>query len=96
MARIDLSRPYEAYLKEQVEAGLFRSLTAAAEHAILLQMREQQKHKYSVFQEAIEKGEEDIQQGRTIPYTSDMMTEISERGKQDAVAGKPVKNDIKA
>lgn len=34
MARIDINKPYEGYLKSQVKAGLFRSITAAVENAI--------------------------------------------------------------
>ena len=40
MARIDISQPYEAYLQSQVENGLYRSITAAAEAAIKKEMDE--------------------------------------------------------
>ncbi len=44
---------------------------------------------------ALAKGEADIQAGRTIRYTSSLMTEISEKGKQAALAKKQVKPDVR-
>jgi len=95
MARIDINDPYEDYLKSLVDAGLFRSVTAAAENAIYKQMVEDEKLRLSSISAVIAKGEADIQAGRTVRYTPNLMTEISEKGKQAALAGKPVKTELK-
>ena len=95
MARIDINDPYEDYLKSLVDAGLFRSVTAAAENAIYKQMVEDEKLRLSSISAVIAKGEADIQAGRTVRYTPNLMAEISEKGKQTALAGKPVKSEIK-
>jgi predicted transcriptional regulator len=95
MSRIDLNDPYTDYLQNQVEAGLYRSVTAAAEAAIYKQMIEDEKLRSSSIGAAIAKGEADIQAGRTIPYTSSLMNDISEKGKQAALERKPVKPDVR-
>jgi predicted transcriptional regulator len=95
MARIDINNPYEDYLKSLVDAGLFRSVTATAENAIYKQMVEDEKLRLSSISAAIAKGEVDIQAGRTVRYTPNLMAEVSEKGKQAAVAGKPAKSEVK-
>lgn len=95
MARIDLSDPYERYLKSQVDAGLFRSITAAAEHAILNQMKEEEKLRLSGIQTALAKGEEDISNGRTFSYSPGLISEISKKGKEAALSGKSLKREVK-
>ncbi|MGB0719867.1 MAG: hypothetical protein ACPGRX_05310 [Bdellovibrionales bacterium] len=96
MSRIDLNAPYKDYLQSQVESGLFRSITAAAEHAIHKQMIEDEKLRLLSIEAALAKGEADIRAGRTIPYTSTLMNDISQKGKQAAIAGTPVKSDVRA
>lgn len=95
MARIDINDPYENYLKSLVDAGLFRSVTAAAENAIHKRMIEDKKLRFASISAAIAKGEADIQAGQTVCYTPNLMTEISEKGKQATLAGKPVKSAVK-
>lgn len=96
MSRIDLNDPYKDYLQSQVKAGLFRSITAAAEAAIHKQMIEDEKLRLSSIGSAITKGEADILAGRTIPYSSNLMNEISEKGKAASLEGKPVKPDVQS
>ena len=95
MARIDINDPYEDYLKSLVDAGLFRSVTAAAENAIYKQMMEDEKLHLSSISTAIAQGEADIQANRTVRYTPNLIAEISEKGKQAALSKKSVKSDIK-
>ena len=95
MARIDLNKPYENFLKSQVEAGLFSSITAAAENAIGRQMQKNEEMRIKSIQALIAKGEADIHVGRTMQYSPSLMTEISEKGKADALAGERVKNEVR-
>lgn len=96
MSRIDIGGPYEEFLKNQVETGLFRSITAAAENAIHQQMIEHEKRRLASINAALAKGEADIRAGRTIPYGPGTMTRISREGKDAARAGKPVKRDVRS
>jgi len=93
MSRIDLNEPYVAFLKEQVEAGLFRSITAAAEDAIRRQMEDQAHARW--LREALAKSEEDIRAGRGIRYEPGLIRKLSEEGRKAALEGKPVRDEIK-
>jgi len=94
MSRIDLNEPYTSYLQSLVNAGIYRSITAAAEAAIHKQMIEDEKLRLSSIGNAIAKGEADIQAGRTIKYTHDMMNGISEKGKAAALKKQIIKPDV--
>lgn len=95
MARIDLSEPYELYLKKQVKSGLYRSVTAAAEDAIRKQMVEDEKQRVASVYAAIAKGEEDIKNGRTMEFTENMLSEISAKARQNSLNGKKIKQDVR-
>src|SRR5690606_40900321 len=70
MARIDISEPYEEYLNSLVKAGLFRSITAAAEAAIYRQMMEDERMRVSSVAAALAKGEND----RSEEHTSELQS----------------------
>ncbi len=95
MARIDIDDPYTAFLESQVQAGLFSSISEAARDAIRKQMEEQENRRVASVYAAIAKGEDAIQAGRTISYAQNLMAEISEKGKQAALAGKSVKYEVR-
>ena len=95
MARIDLNTPYEEFLKSQVESGLFRSVTAAAEHAIHQQMIAHEERRISSVHHAILKGEESIVKDAAIPYSSELMDQAMQKAREIASSGKPIKKDIR-
>ena len=94
MARIDIDDPYMAFLESQALAGLFSSISEVARDAIRKQMEEQEKRRVASVYSAIAQGENSIQAGRTVSYSPDLMAEISEKGKQAALADKPVKREF--
>lgn len=79
MARIDISQPYEAYLQSQVENGLYRSITAAAEAAIKKEMDEYEDRRIASVMAEVQKGIDDIEAGRTIKYTKELMDSIKNK-----------------
>ncbi len=95
MARIDIGIPYQRYLENLVTAGLYRSVTAAAEATILKQMEEDERARLASIELVLAKGEADIKAGNTIPYRPGLMKEISEKGREAALSGKPVKSDVR-
>ena len=95
MARIDIRNYYEKLLNSQVEAGLFSSITAAAENAIARQIQEDENMRISRIFALVEKGEQDILADRTVPYTSSFMAEISQKGREVAISKKPLKDEIR-
>jgi len=95
MARIDISEPYELYLKKQVDSGLYRSITAAAEDAIRKQMLEDEKMRIASIYAAIAKGEASIKNGNVIDFSDTLMKEIPEKARQNSLSGKKVKEDVR-
>ena len=95
MARIDLAKPYEEYLRSQVEKGLFSSITAAAENAISKQMDIAELNRIHHIKSLIEKGESDIKLGRVVEYTANSINEIAEKGKAAALAKKAIKYEVR-
>lgn len=84
MARLDINKPYQEFLQSQVNAGLFRSITAAAEDAIRNEMiRHEERRVQSVMRE-INKGELDVSEGKTHVYNLEFLETIAERGKANA------------
>ncbi len=87
MARLDINKPYQEFLQSQVNAGLFRSITAAAEDAIRNEMiRHEERRIHSVLRE-INKGELDVLAGKTQVYNQELLDNIAERGKAEAILG---------
>lgn len=95
MARIDLAKPYEDFLRIQVDKGLFRSITAAAEYAIAKHMDEQEQKRIRHIHALIAKGEEDVKEGRTIPYDSNLINQIIEKGSAANKAGHKSKYEVR-
>jgi len=94
MAQINIYGQYEEFLRKQVAVGRFATMEAAAEAAIRLQMQVEEATN-SAIGKAIAKGEASIHNGPTVKYTPNLMNEISQKGKEAALAGILVKEDVK-
>lgn len=81
MSRIDLNKPYVDFLKSQVKAGLFRSITSAAEDAIRKQMLEQEKLRTESVLAEIKLGEDDISIEKVETYNADSLNNILKESK---------------
>lgn len=85
MASIDLDDPYTSFLESQVKAGLFNSVSEAVRDAIRKQMEIQEQRRLSSIAVELAKGEASLSVGRKVPYSSSLMSEISEKGKKAAL-----------
>jgi Arc/MetJ-type ribon-helix-helix transcriptional regulator len=81
MSRIDLNKPYVDFLQSQVKAGLFRSITSAAEDAIRKQMLEQEKLRIESVLAEIKFGEEEVSAGKIENYDTDFLNNILKESK---------------
>lgn len=95
MARIDIDDPYKSFLENQVKAGLYNTISEAARDAIRRQMEVHEERRVASIHREIAKGEASIREGDTVPFTPDLMAEISRKGKRSAIEGKPVRDEIK-
>lgn len=83
MARIDIAKPYEVFLKAQVAAGMFRSITSAAEDAIRKQMVESEKLRIQSARYEVSLGEQDIKDGTIIDYNSSLISDLAKAAKEN-------------
>lgn len=81
MARLDINKPYQDFLQTQVNAGLFRSITAAAEDAIRNEMLRHENRRIASVMAEVQKGELDVVAGRTQVFNSELLESIALRGK---------------
>ena len=81
MSRIDLNKPYVDFLQRQVKAGLFRSITSAAEDAIRKQMIEQEKLRIKSVMAEIKLGEDEVASGETETFNSDFLSNLLKESK---------------
>jgi len=95
MARIDIDDPYTSFLESQVKAGLYNTISEAARDAIRKQMEVHEQRRLSSIALEIAKGEASIQEGREVPYSTGLLTEIADKGKAASLAGHPYRDEIK-
>ena len=81
MARIDIAKPYEDYLQNQVEKGLYRSITAAAEAAIKKEMDDYEQRRIASVMAEVQKGIDDVREGRTHKFSKKLFDEMMENVK---------------
>jgi hypothetical protein len=81
MARLDINKPYEIFLKNQVASGMFRSITAAAEDAIRKQMIETEKLRIQSVLAEVYKGELDVTAGKTKFFSNELLDSLAEKAK---------------
>jgi antitoxin ParD1/3/4 len=90
---VTLTPELEAIIQQKIESGDFSDEGEVVQEA-LRQMHERDC-RLAWLRAEVAKGLEDIEQGRTIPYTPQLMDEIRERAIENARRGKPVKDAVK-
>ena len=87
---IRLSEVDENYIKGKVESGFYTSENEVIRDAVR-RMREEEE-RIARFQAAVRLGDEQIERGETVPYSQELMAQISQRAVQRARQGKKVDN----
>jgi antitoxin ParD1/3/4 len=67
----------EAFLEKSVQSGIYSNKTEAVRDAVR-RMREREEFKRDRLLAAIRIGQEDIEAGRMMPYTNDLIDRITE------------------
>jgi len=80
----------ESYIKGKVENGFYTSENEAVRDAVR-RMREEEE-RIARFQAAVRIGDEQIERGDTVPYSTELMEHISQRAVQRAQTGKKIDN----
>jgi antitoxin ParD1/3/4 len=87
---VRLSEVDENYIKGKVESGFYTSENEVVRDAVR-RMREEEE-RIARFQAAVRIGDEQIERGDTVPYSKELMEQISQRAVQRAKQGKPIDN----
>ena len=87
---VRLSEVDENYIKGKVESGFYTSENEVVRDAVR-RMREEEE-RIARFQAAVRIGDEQIERGETVPYSQELMEQISQRAVQRARQGKKVDN----
>ena len=87
---VRLSEVDENYIKGKVESGFYTSENEAVRDAVR-RMREEEE-RIARFQAAVRIGDEQIERGETVPYSKELMEQISQRAVQRAKQGKTIDN----
>jgi len=87
---INFARADENFIKSKVEQGYYSNATELVRDAVR-KMREEEERK-ARFLAAIKIGEQQLKEGKTIPYSDDFMDEIEKNAVENATQGKPINN----
>jgi antitoxin ParD1/3/4 len=80
------------YIKTKVESGYYSNATEMVRDAVR-RMREQDDQ-HGRLLAALEAGERDIAEGRTVPYTQDLLKEIELEARTHAANKHPANPDV--
>jgi putative addiction module CopG family antidote len=96
MQRIKLGKPYDDYINQQIESGLFASATEVLRDALRPKMGigNTSVPKKTVL-ELVKEGEESVKAGRLIEHSPDLLKNIFEKAKENARNGKQIPDYIK-
>ena len=87
---VRLSEVDENYIKSKVASGFYTSENEVVRDAVR-RMREEEE-RIARFQAAVRIGDEQIERGETVPYSKELMEQISQRAVQRAKQGKKIDN----
>jgi antitoxin ParD1/3/4 len=91
---INFSQMDDSYIKAKVENGYYSNATEMVRDAIR-RMREGDDH-HGRLLAALEAGERDIAEGRTVPYTPDLLKQIEREARTHAANNQPPSPDVTA
>lgn len=80
----------EHYIKGKVASGFYTSENEVVRDAVR-RMREEEE-RIARFQAAVRIGDEEIERGDTVPYSQELLEQLSQRAVQRAKQGKKIDN----
>ena len=83
----------ELFIKAKVEAGRYSNPAELILDAVR-RLREHEDDRRTRLEAALELGEADIQAGRTIPYTPELLDQIEQEAIEHAAAGRRPNPDV--
>jgi putative addiction module CopG family antidote len=89
---IHLSSSDQNFINAMITGGCYHDSEQLIRQAVQL-LKEKEQDRYKLIT-ALEKGEHDIEQGRTVPYTKDFLKECAENARKNQAAGLKPNPDV--
>ncbi len=89
---INLSQEMAAFIKSRVASGFYSNATEVFRDAIRRMQTEETR--FSAWQSAIQKGDEQLNRGEGIAYTSDTLKDITNTAIAAMHSGSPMDSDV--
>lgn len=88
MQRINLGKPYEEFILRLVQAGHYSSASEVLKDALRLKMEHSKLWQGQRLQQLVQEGLDDVEAGRVVPYSKDLLNRAFEQAKEIALLKK--------
>jgi len=92
---LNLGKPYENYIQQQVDSGLYGNATEVVRDALRRMKEHEEQKRLDTLRALLAVGEEQLARGEGISYTHDFMDNAMKKAIENSNAGKPVRDEIK-
>ncbi len=96
MQRVNLGKPYEEYIQKLVKEGYYASASEVLRDALREKMKQPPiAERRKSLQELVNEGIDDVETGRVVPYSKQLLKESLRKAKINAKAKKPIPSYIR-
>jgi antitoxin ParD1/3/4 len=92
---LNLGKPYENYIQQQVDSGLYGNATEVVRDALRHMKEHEEEKRLDTLRALLAVGEEQLARGEGISYTHNFMDNAMKKAIENSNAGKPVRDEIK-
>jgi len=92
---LNLGQPYEDYIQQQVDSGLYVNATEVIRDALRHMKECDEQKRLDTVRALLSVGEEQLARGEGISYTPDFMDNAMNNAIKNSKAGKPVRDEVK-
>jgi antitoxin ParD1/3/4 len=90
MQRVNLGKPYEEFIKKMVDSGYYASASEVLRDALRTKMEQSEKWQKEQLLQLVQKGLDDFEVGRVMPFSEDLMKQAFEQAQKNALEGKEI------
>lgn len=94
MTRFNLGKPYEKFIQDQIDAGLYSNATEVVRDALRRMSDERERKRVAHIHKLIAAAEEQVARGETKKFTRELMSDITQQALENSKAGKPIKAEV--
>jgi antitoxin ParD1/3/4 len=95
MQRVNLGKPYEAFIQKLVDSGYYASASEVIRDALRTKMESHEQWKAARLQQLIQEGLDDVAAGRVREYNDDFWIEINNKVSENIKNNKPIPDHVR-